>query len=209
MHELPGDVPAVLDALSVLAMQSIPPAAAVTVTVVSEEGASTVASTSDWAVLMDEAQYAVTGGGPCVESAVSGATREMTDSATEARWPLYVAAARERGAMSSLSLPIPVADDGVMSSLNAFSLQAGAFDVADRLLLQRVAGAAAAALTRSDPTNAAWPARAVVDQARGIVMATERCTSAEALEILAGRADAAGLTLRTVAADLVRRTSGA
>src|SRR3954449_10444150 len=127
MHELPGDVSAVLDALALLAKQSIPTAAAVTVTIVSEEGASTVASTSDWSLLMDEAQYAAAGGGPCVESAVSGSTREMTDVSTEGRWPLYVAAAKERGAKSSLSLAIPVSDDGVVGSLNAFSQRVAGF----------------------------------------------------------------------------------
>jgi GAF domain-containing protein len=207
MHPLSADVSAVLNALSGLALQSTPSAAAVTVTLVTETGASTIAATSDWADSLDVAQYAPTGGGPCVDAAVSGTERAMTDTSTEVRWPLYVAAARKRGARSSLSLPIPSDDNGVVCSLNAFSQQVAGFGAADRELLVRVAGAAAAALSTVDSLQAPWPVRAVVDQARGIVMATEHCTATEALDILTGRADAAGATLRAVSADLVRRTS--
>jgi GAF domain-containing protein len=197
---------ALLGAIAQMAHQTVPLARAVTVTVVTADGACTVVSTSDWAGALDRAQYTAAGGGPSVDAAVAGTVREMADAAVETRWPGFVAAALAQGARSSTSIPIPV-DDGVVASLNAFALMPRAFTDADTSGLTRLAGIAAAALTNADPDTGPGRMRAVVDQARGIVMHEEQCNQTEALDRMSQRAADAGQALRELAIAVVERTA--
>ncbi|MDT7569858.1 MAG: hypothetical protein QOE05_32 [Actinomycetota bacterium] len=192
-----------LDAVAEMAHRSLPGVAAVSVTLVSDIGARTVAATSEWAAALDRAQYAA-GRGPCLEASVGGEVREMTDAGLETRWPAYAAAALASGTMSSLSMPIPVDDNGVVAALNAFASTADAFTPADQLALRRLAGTAAAALTTAPIGGAPLRTRAVVDQAKGIVMSTEHCSAQQALDVLGGRASQTGTSLLSVAEALVR-----
>jgi GAF domain-containing protein len=145
----PFDVSAVLKAVVLVAQQTIPTAAAVSVTLIDDTGARTAASSSHWADFLDEAQYDA-GSGPCVDAARSGETCVMRDAAIESRWPAFVAAALARGAGSAMSVPVPVDHDGVLASLNAFAVRADGFTVDDEQALTRLAGTAAAALMTAD-----------------------------------------------------------
>jgi GAF domain-containing protein len=201
-----GAVQRTLGAVADLACRSVPSAVAVSVTLVSDGRASTVASTSDWAVALDRAQYSA-GYGPCVEASIGGEVREMIDAARETRWPAYAEAALATGALSSLSIPVPVDDDGVVAALNAFATTSHAFTAADQVTLRRLAGTAAAALTTVPIGGTRLRTRTVVDQAKGILMTTRRCTAAEALDLLGSTAGQTGASLLSVAEDLVRETT--
>jgi GAF domain-containing protein len=203
MSPLSHQTSAALDAVSSLALHRVPAAIAVTVTIVTEDGALTVGSSSDWAVALDRVQYDPAGGGPCVDAAITGEVRDMTDAASEARWPAYVAASLARGVLSSTSIPIPVDDDGVVGSLNAFATESHAFTAADRDGLTQLAGTAATALTTVDTGDAPRRMRAVVDQAKGIVMNAEGCSAPEALDRMTLLGRDSDRTLREVAADVV------
>jgi GAF domain-containing protein len=210
MNERPpvptADAAAVLDAVALAALQSLPVAVSVSVTLVNEAGARTAASSSDWADALDRAQYA-TGHGPCVEASIGGEVRHMTNAADETRWPAYTAAALALGAMSSLSIPIPVDDEGVVAALNAFAAAPVAFTAADELILTRLAGTAAAALTTVSTGRGPLRSRDVVDQAKGILMTTQHCSAQQALDVLSSRVGETGISLRRVAEELVRATA--
>jgi GAF domain-containing protein len=198
----PPDVAAVLDAVAISAQQSIPSAVAVSLTLVTEGAAATAASSSDWAAALDRTQYEV-GSGPSVDAAVGGEICVMFDAGTETRWPAYAAAALQRGARSSISVPIPVDDDGVVGSLTAFGTGTAGFTPTDRNALTRLAGTAAAALMTADIASYVGRSRALVDQAKGIVMTSERCSPADALDRLRRRAGESGRSLHEVAGDVI------
>jgi hypothetical protein len=203
---LPPDVSAVLKAVAIVAEQSIPSAAAVSLTLVTEGTATTAASSSDWAGALDKEQYAVRSG-PALDAAIGGETCVMADASTETRWPAYVAAALARGALSSVSIPLPVDDDGVVGSLTAFGTSVGGFTPTDEHALMRLAGTAAAALMTADIGSFVGRSRAVVDQAKGIVMTNEHCSAAVALDSLRRTAGESGRSLHEVAADVIRSTA--
>ncbi|MDT7537087.1 MAG: hypothetical protein QOI82_672 [Actinomycetota bacterium] len=205
---VPSGLQHTLDAVAEMAHRSIPGAAAVSVTLVSDGGARTVAATSEWAEALDRAQYAA-GRGPCVEASVGGEVCEMTDAGLETRWPAYAAAALATGTLSSLSMPIPIDDDGVVAALNAFASTTDAFTAADQVAMRRLAGTAAAALTTVPIGGAPLRTRAVVDQAKGIVMSTEHCSAKQALDVLGSRAGMTGTSLLSVAEALVSEFSAA
>jgi hypothetical protein len=204
---LPDGVLRHLQAVVAMAQHTVPCALVASITLVTDAGAATVASTSDWAGALDRAQYAA-GFGPCVEASVGGETREMIDAGAEVRWPSYVAAALRRGALSSVSIPIPADNEGVVGSLNAFAADADAFTSADRLALFRLAGTAAATLTgTAGSAPVTHRQRAVVDQAKGILMSRDHCTPTQALDALSTAAAGSGRSLRDAAAELVRTTT--
>ena len=110
------------------------------------------------------------------------------------------------GVMSSLSVPIPVEDDGAVRSLNAYTGRPQGFTLADRRALTMLAGTAAIALMTVELGAPGSRSHAVIDRAKGIVMNDKRCTPAQALESLVGAARDAGRSLQDVAVDLVDST---
>jgi hypothetical protein len=200
----PDGVRGTLGAVVALARQAVPAAAAVSVTVVTDAGALTAASTSAWAETLDQAQYDAAAG-PCLDAAIGGEPRSIPDVRLDTRWPAYAAAAIEGGALSSLSVPVPV-DDAVVASMNAYATEPHAFTDDDSTRLLRLAAVAATALaTATDPP---LRSRAVVDQAKGILMHQHACTAGEALDRLAEIATANGQSLREAAVVLTAATTG-
>ncbi|MDT7546945.1 MAG: hypothetical protein QOE99_3055 [Actinomycetota bacterium] len=192
-----------LDAVVALAHQVVPSAVAVSVTVVSDAGSGTAAATSGWARTLDQAQYAA-GAGPCVDAAIGGETRAISDTRRDVRWPAYAAAALAEGALSSMSIPIPV-DDGVVASINAYATHVDAFGHADHARLRKLAAVAAVVLSTGQEPPVRL--RDVVDQAKGIVMSEQHCSAELALDVLAARALERGCSLRDAAVDLVHAAS--
>src|SRR5919112_5563523 len=74
---------------------------------------TTVVSTGQLAVDVDERQYE-RGHGPCLHAARTGEFVFVTDTRTDTRWPDYMPRAAERGALSSMSVPLAIdEEDGV------------------------------------------------------------------------------------------------
>jgi hypothetical protein len=121
---------ALLQRVVELSQQVVPGVAEASVTVVLKDKASTAASTGELALALDQAQYA-RGDGPCLEAAVGQEIREISDMRQETRWPDYAREGAERGALSSLSMPVPVSEN-MQAALNVFALMPGAFDDASR-----------------------------------------------------------------------------
>jgi GAF domain-containing protein len=209
------DLNGVLQTIADLAKRSIPGASEVSVTLVRGKGTHTAAFTGDLALDLDETQYE-SGHGPCLDASAASATMSVPEITTETRWPQWAARAREIGVNSSLSIGLPV-QDTVTGALNIYATKPDAFDDDAIILGQTFAGYAAVALANAhlyDTTaslaqqmQAAMDSRAVIEQAKGIIMADRRCTADQAFSILTKLSQDTNRKLRDVAAALVARAA--
>ncbi|GGC03088.1 GAF and ANTAR domain-containing protein [Cellulomonas carbonis] len=173
-----------------------------------------VASTGASAAHVDGLQL-MAGEGPCaqahatVETVVSGALWR------DPRWPRLAERLSPDDAASCLAVPV-VAEDGVLGVLNSYSSTPDAFGAVDvhvGELLGHTVGAVLTSLrqqeqlqTLTEQLNTALESRAVIDQAKGIVMARRRCSSDEAFEHLARLSQQRNVKLREVARLIVDQT---
>jgi GAF domain-containing protein len=207
------DLDGVLNQVADLAKRSLPGAEEVSVTLVRGKDAHTAAFTGDLAMTLDEWQYE-RGYGPCLDAAESGESFSLTDMVTETRWPGFAGQAVQAGCLSSLSIALPV-QDRVTGGLNIYAGKPRAFDDDAISVAHTFAGYAAVALANAhlyDSTatlahhmQAAMDNRAVIEQAKGILMGERRISSDEAFLILRKYSQDSNRKLRDVAATLVAR----
>jgi GAF domain-containing protein len=144
------------------AKQVLPGDLETSVSVLFQDFPTTVVYTDQLAVQCDESQYAH-GDGPCMHAASSGELTEVADAQAETRWRDYVQDAAARGALSSLSVPLPIGEKGVSAALNIYARRPHAFDEESRSLATRFAPLAATAVTRmqafkdAQKVAQAWP----------------------------------------------------
>jgi GAF domain-containing protein len=209
----------VLKQIADLAKRSIPGVTEVSVTLVRGKAAHSAAFTGELALALDESQYEQ-GHGPCLDAARSGEIFSVPDMSGETRWPELAERALRAGCHSSLSIGLPVHDRAV-GALNIYADKPYAFDDDAIALAQTFAGYAGVALanaylydstaTLAEHMQKAMENRAVIEQAKGIIMGDRGCTSEEAFQILAKLSQDTNRKLRDVAAALVDRageTSG-
>jgi GAF domain-containing protein len=206
-HDLRG----VLGQVAGLAKRTLVSNGEVSVTLIRGTQAYTAAFTGDSALALDETQYE-SGYGPCMDAAGAAETLVIADMATDERWPAFARTAVDAGVLSSLSISLPI-QDSVVGALNVYAVKPHAFD-ADAIALGRTfAGYAAVAIANAHLLdNAAATARqmgeameyrAVIEQAKGILMGGRRCTPEEAFSILRNLSNSSNRKLRDVAAALV------
>jgi GAF domain-containing protein len=205
------DMDGVLLRVAQLAQQTVPGTADVSVTLVRDLKAFTAAFTGEDALRLDESQYAP-GYGPCLDVAQASGSVRIVDMAQETRWPEFTQRALHCGVHSSLSVALPV-QQSVVGALNLYAHAAGTFDDAAVELAQTFAGYAAVAITNAhlvdtnttlaDNMRRAMETRAVIEQAKGIVMAELRCDATTAFEVLTRRSQTTNRKLRDVASDIV------
>jgi GAF domain-containing protein len=207
---------AMLQRIAELAKQVIPGVAEASVTLIANDRASTAAYTGQLARDLDETQYGH-GYGPCLEAAVGEEIREITDARTEARWPEYTRVAVERGSLSSLSAPVPIRA-ALHGGLNLYALETGAFDQDARETAATFASYAAVAVhnlhlyesTRelAENLDIAMRTRAVIEQAKGILMSQRRCDATEAFNLLAAASQRSNRKLRDIAQAIADGVTG-
>ena len=205
------DIDAVLDKIAASARRAVPGAEEVSVTLLRGAGAHTAAFTADLALACDERQYDL-GHGPCLDASATAATLLIPDMRHETRWPDYTPGAADAGALSSLSIGMPV-HESVAGALNIYATRPDAFDDDAVVLAQTFAEYAAVALanvhlydvqtTLAQHMQAAMKHRAVIEQAKGIIMGARHCTADEAFTILTKLSQDTNRKLRDVAAALV------
>lgn len=206
-----NDLHSVLTRVAELARRTVPGAEEVSVTLVRGRTTQTAAYTGDLARGLDEWQYRY-GSGPCLEAAARQATVSVPELAADPRWPDWSARAVAAGARSSLSVGLPI-EEQVDGALNIYGVRDKAFDDEAVLLAESFAGYAAVALANANlygvtaqlvrQLQAAMASRAVIEQAKGIIMGRRRCTAEEAFAILTHRSQDSNRKLRDVAAALV------
>lgn len=173
--------------------------------------AATVASSSAAAQAMDEIQYAF-GDGPCVTASREQETVHIPEVEDCARWPQYAATVRGHGVRSILAVPF-LLDGDTRAALNLYSHRPGRFDgralelardfVSQTSLALRLAVRFAHYSDTAANLLATLESRTSIDVAVGIIMAQNRCSQAEAFELLKSASSARNIKLNVVAAGLV------
>jgi GAF domain-containing protein len=202
----------VLQAVADLTKQVLPFDVETSVSVLVADKPTTFVYTGQLSLDLDESQYG-RGHGPCLEAATSGHPVEVRNARTESRWSDYMQRAVELGSLSSLSLPLGSTEQ-LPAGLNIYAVEVDAFDEASRRTARRFAhfaGAAAAnmhayrsARDVADNLQIALHSRAMIDQAKGILMERHRLTADQAFHLLARASMGANRKLRDVADHLVQ-----
>ena len=190
---------------------------AATVSVRHADGLSTVGATDQRFIELDDAQYQ--DGGPCVAT-LDQAEPIFLDDAGKAdeRWQHFARTAAHLGVHSSLSLHIPTDTAEVAASLNLYARER--LELSDRQLRSATAYAEQLAVTLQSvdaykstakvarDMAAAMRSRAVIEQAKGILMAEKHITADEAFDQLSALSQQANIKLRDLARRVVEeRTS--
>jgi GAF domain-containing protein len=200
----------VLDEIVRIARRAIPGSEATSITLIREDRGFTAACDGQLAMDADELQYE-RGYGPCLDAGRSGELFVVTDMGTEERWPDYAAHVAELGVRSSLSVPLPFQGASI-GALNNYARQPAAFGERDVALGEEVAAfvaiavgnAEAAARATDDVANMrrAMASRAVIEQAKGILMERYKITSEQAFTLLTHASQRSNVKLRDVAEEL-------
>ena len=175
---------------------------------------TTVVSTGELATDLDERQYE-RGHGPCLHAARTGEVTEIPDTRADDRWPDYTPRAVEHGNLSSLSIPLPIDQDAhVSGALNIYARRPDAFDEASRSVATRFGPYASVAAGNlyayqsardmAENLQNALESRAVIDQAKGILMERYKLTADESFQLLARASMTTNRKLRDIADHLVR-----
>jgi GAF domain-containing protein len=190
-----------------LAGRVLPGEPVTSVTVLRERGPATVAASGDLAWDLDQTQYRL-GHGPCVAAAATGRISEIPDTRDATEWPEFAGLAAERGCDTVLSVPLPV-QELVKGALNVYARYTEEPAARTRELVTRFATYAVvpvsnmylyeSAVARAGHLEAALDSRAVIDQAKGILMERFKMTADQAFQALARLSMESNTKVRDVA----------
>jgi GAF domain-containing protein len=203
-----------LQTVADLARTVLPGNPEASVTLLVKDTPSTVAHTGRPALDLDETQYEH-GQGPCLHAARTGELTEIADTRTDPRWSDYCRRAVAHGTLSSLSVPLIVdADARVTGALNVYARRSDAFDADSRTAAGRLGPYAAVAAGNlyayqsardmADNLQAALESRAVIDQAKGVLIERYKITPDQAFHLLARASMTANRKVRDIADHLIR-----
>jgi hypothetical protein len=200
----------VLQRVTALAAHVLPGEPVASVTILDRGKPSTPASSGELALSLDEAQYRL-GSGPCLAAASTGRRSELPDTRAATEWAEFAAVAAANDCGSVLSFPLP-ARELVSGALNVYGRE-----IPDRRTLDVVVrfGASAVvpvanmylyetAIERAAHLQTALDSRAVIDQAKGILMERFKLTADQAFQVLTRVSMESNVKVRDVAQRFVR-----
>lgn len=201
----------VLQRTAHLATDVLPLPVESSVTLIAGDDPTTAASSSELSREIDESQYAA-GEGPCLACAEAGQRVWIRDIGAEQRWRHYALVAQRHGVRSSLAVPLPVQRQ-VVGSLNLYATTDDGFDDTSVALAERFAAYAAVAIANTTlymssaqlarQLEEALASRAVIEQAKGVLMCRHSCDADDAFQMLVRRSQTTHLKLRDVARAVV------
>lgn len=184
------------------------------VTVLDREGnPSTAALTSRSVAVIDELQYR-SGAGPCLDAAQDWEIVVADQDAALARWPGFTAEARTYGVASFLSVPLPPFEPGGRAgAVNVYGSRPDGFARSDVALMNLFTTAAGYAISSTEryrgahqlalQLERALDSRAVIDQAKGVLMAVHGVAADAAFDMLVEKSQRTNRKLRVVAEKLL------
>jgi GAF domain-containing protein len=200
-----------LQRVSDLTVEAVPAADLVGITMIVEGRQRTAVFTDPLAPEVDQAQYD-TGEGPCLDAFDQQRVFRIESTREDGPWPAFRRTAAEHGISSTLSLPM-VVDKQAVGAMNLYAHQQRAFDETAIDTGMQFASQAAVVLLNA---NAYWDSRALnerlgeamdhralIEQAKGLLMAAQRCTSDKAFGYLVQASQRENVKLRDIAARLV------
>lgn len=219
LHELhfsTTGLDSLLEQIAVLAADTVDADTGGGITVVRENKATTVAASDERTTSLDEIQYG-NGDGPCLHSARTREVVVIEDARTDTRWRDYHSQAAELGLRSSLSVPLELGDNAA-GALNLYTFELHAFDDAERVVLGQFCDETSRAVSlalhygqvteENDHLHAAMATRRAIDQALGLIMAQNRCSSDEAFAILRRASQNRNVKINSLAAEMIRAVTG-
>ena len=164
---------------------------------------------------VDSAQYE-TGVGPCLDAFRHQQVFRIDSTEDDEQWPPFSQAALEHGIRSTISLPLGVRGNGI-GALNLYSKQPAAFSDEEERIGMMFATQASVALANAQLYDSAYrmtqqlqealTSRAVIDQAKGMLMAQHGVGADEAFNILRTTSQRENRKLRELAQELVGRAT--
>ena len=204
-----------LDRVAEITVDAIPAAEFVGVTMIVGGKPQTSAFSDHDAPEIDEAQYEK-GDGPCLEAFRTGEARRIDSTVDDTRWPEFCARCLEHDILSTLSLPMTVETE-TYGALNLYSrrkdgfgatvLKTGLLFAAQAAIVLANARSYWEARSRAEQLEVALSSRAEIEQAKGIIMSTMRCTADAAFDILVKQSQRENRKLREVAREIVARAA--
>ena len=210
------DLSSTLQEVTRIAVATLPGSEGASITGFRDGHPAVVATDSEWSRQLDELQYEEREG-PCLDATRTGNVFRVRDLREDSRWPFYAQRAVALGALSMISLPMS-SEGRVVGALNVYSRQTDGFSAEEVALGELMAAQAGIAMQVAASffqhrdlalqMQQALASRAVIEQAKGILMAARGCTDAEAFSILVELSQSSNRKLRDVAAAVVEQTQG-
>ena len=180
------------------------------VSLIEKRNITSASASDDVPLQVDRIQYE-SDQGPSLDAIREHEIFRTDDLATETRWPGFAKrAAAETGIRSMLCFRLFVREE-TMGALSLYSKDSSAFGDDSSTIGAVFAAHAAVVMSASrevESLNAALASRASIEQAKGIIMATTRCSADEAFDLLRQQSQALNEKLRDVAAEIVERSTG-
>jgi transcriptional regulator with GAF, ATPase, and Fis domain len=203
-----------LQRISDLAARVIPDCDAAGVTLFVDGNYVTAACTDRRTLEVDEGQYS-RGEGPCLQAMRDKAVLRLNVAETNDRWPEFLEDARRSDIHSFLAAPMLLKSEAI-GALNLYSSKASGFTDLDDLLIALFTGQAAIAVanakTYADAVELtrqlreAISSRAVIEQAKGVLMGRDGIDADAAFGRLRTWSQTRNVKLRDVAKELVDAT---
>jgi GAF domain-containing protein len=210
-----GTMQETLDHVAHLTVAAVEPAQYAGLTMIVEGRQRTAVFTHPEVPEIDQAQYD-TGEGPCLAAFETGEVHIIESTDEPGRWPEFRRTAARHGIRSTLSVPV-VAEHGSLGALNLYSSTVKAFGPYEQEITGRFAEQSAVVLANaqaywdakamSERLGEAMAARAIIEQAKGILMGAQRCTADDAFELLVRASQRENVKLRDIAARIVETAS--
>lgn len=182
------------------------------ITILSNDRPHTAAYSTVQTLEIDAVQYALDEG-PCLDAARTREEQQVDDLCSDdGRWPAFAQAVREDGMRSLYALPL-VSGDQCVGALNLYAWERDAFDGFEAELCRVAAGRCAdavVAVTRLDgmrrlagQLEQAMASRAVIEQAKGVIMALRGIPEHEAFEVLRKTSQDRNIKVRVLAEQVI------
>jgi GAF domain-containing protein len=204
-----------LNRITAMTQAALPDAEFVGITMMANGRVETAVFTDPESPEIDQAQYA-TGEGPCLESFRTGEVRRIESTLRDGPWPVFRASCRDHDILSTLSVPLTVENE-THGAMNLYSRKEDAFN-GEQIETARLFGVQAAivlanaraywsARSRAEQLDQAMKSRAVIEQAKGIVISTMRCDADQAFEVLVKQSQQQNRKLHEIAKEIVTNAS--
>ncbi len=182
------------------------------VTILSADRPHTAAYTTVQTLEIDAVQYALDQG-PCLDAARLRREFAVGDLVVDdGRWPEFAHECREEGLRSLLALPL-VSGDQCVGAINLYGWAPHAFDAFDASLVRVAASRCADAVVAVSALDGvrrlagqleqAMASRAVIEQAKGVVMAMRGVPEHEAFELIRRASQDRNVKVRHLAQQIV------
>lgn len=199
------DLESALREVNVSSVASVPGARYGGITLVEDNGVSTLAATHDYATVLDDIQRDVNEG-PCLSAAWDQHTIRIDDLTSETRWPRYRDAAVERTPVRSVISFRLFQEGSALAALNFYAESEGVFDdesVEIGLIFAAHTTVAWNLMRREHQFQSALASRDVIGQAKGVLMERFSIDAAAAFELLRKLSQQSNTKLADVAERLI------